>query len=69
MNIVLGPVKQFYCFAGPSSNDTVEMLRGAEYGIPVCLEQLPEQPPSRLFRKLFKDYYLKVSDSEYRVQE
>ena len=51
------------------SNDTVEMLHEAENGIPVCFEQLPEQPPLRLFRKLLRDYYLGVSDFDYRVQE
>jgi|GEM_PF-3679893 len=55
------------------SNDTAEMLRGAEHDILVCFEQLPEQPPLRLFRKLFRDYYLGVylgvSDFDYRVQE
>lgn len=45
------------------------MLRGAEHDILVCFEQLPEQPPLRLLRKLFRDYYLGVSDFDYRVQE
>lgn len=51
------------------SNDTAEMLRGAEHDILVCFEQLPEQPPLQLLRKLFRDYYLGVSDFDYRVQE